>query len=81
MMVRPYFSNSALNSLRIARVQLSLAELREVELVCQRGCREIEAREYDAAVATLDKAWQQLGEHATSQEPASWIKLAKGNAG
>lgn len=66
-------------SARLAKVQLSLPELRQVESLCRRGHEQLEAGHYTAALTTLDQAWLQLGKHAADQEPAGWVQLTKGN--
>lgn len=65
---------------QVDAVQLGLPELRIVEALCAKAHAEVQSGNYSSAVATLDAAWDSLGKHAVDQEPASWIRLAKGNA-
>ena len=61
-------------------VRLGLRDLRDIESVCRRGYVQSLAGHHVAAAESYDEAWSMLGEFAADQEPASWIKLAKGNA-
>ncbi len=65
---------------QVDAVQLGLPELRLAESLCMKANAEVQAGNYSSAITTLDAAWDSLGKHAVDQEPASWIRLAKGNA-
>lgn len=65
---------------QVDAVQLGLPELRNVEALCAKAHAEVQSGNYSSAVAILDAAWDSLGKYAVDQEPASWIRLAKGNA-
>ena len=65
---------------QVEAVQLGLPELRNVESMCAQAHADVQSGNYSSAVSMLDSAWSSLGKHAADQEPASWIRLAKGDA-
>ncbi len=76
----PLEQMNAMIAAQVNQVQLPLSELRRVESLCRRAYDQMESGYYSAAVTMFDAAWQQLGAYAADQEPAGWLKLAKGNA-
>lgn len=65
---------------QVASVQIGLEDLRNVEILCRRAEKYSKDGQHLEAVKTLDEAWQKLGEYAVDQEPAGYIKLARGEA-
>lgn len=76
----PLESNESSIAALSASVQLEIKDLALVESICRRAFVQSQAGEHLAAVESLDQAWEHLGAHACDQEPAGWIKLARGNS-
>lgn len=73
------FMNNMIDA-QVAGVQIGLEELRAVEMLCRSAEECSKAGQYLEAVKILDEAWKKLGEYAVDQEPAGYIKLARGEA-